>query len=90
MNNSQNTKLPIRYKIEDSLFKFDKNGYPTNDSIHKEFMRLVKIRNEWEDVWRSSTNPTEKSDAHTEFKQCLNYFRYYLNSFDEDILFNKK
>ena len=89
MNNLQNTKLPIRYKFEESLFKFDENGNLTNDSIHKEFMRLVELRDEWEDIWHSSTNPTEKYNAHREFNRCLNYFREFLNKFDEDILFNK-
>ena len=89
MNNLQKTKLPIRYRLGDSLFKFDENGYPTNDSIHKEFRRLVKLRDEWEDVWHTSTNPTIKSDAHIEFNICLDNFRKFLNTFDEDILFNK-
>lgn len=90
MEKLQNTKLPIRYRVVDCLLKLDENGNFTNDSIHKEFMRLVKIRDEWEDVWHTSTNPIEKSDAHTEFKHCLDAFRKFLNTFDEDILFNKK
>jgi len=90
MENLKNTKLPIYYKIQDSLFEFDVNHNPTNESIHKEFMRLVKLRNEWEDVWHSSTNPTEKEHAHREFIICLDWFKKFLNTFDEDILFNKK
>jgi hypothetical protein len=86
----QNKKLPNYYKIQDSLFEFDENHNPSNDSIHKEFMRLVKLRDEWEDVWRSTTNPSEKSDAHREFIICLDWFKKFLNTFDEDILFNKK
>jgi len=89
MENLKNTKLPIYYNIVEGLLEDDGNGGVTNKSIHKEFMRLVKIRDEWEDVWHSSTNPTEKSHAHTEFKHCLNYFRRFLNEFDEDVLFGK-
>lgn len=90
MKKLQNTKLPISYTIKQSLFKYDKNGNLTNDSIHKEFMRLVELRDEWEDVWHSSKNPIEKSHAHTEFLHCLKMFREFLNTFHEDILFNKK
>ena len=89
MNTLQNTKLPISYKLQDSLFTFDVNGNVTNESIHNEFMRLVELRDEWEDVWHSSTNPTEKEHAHREFIHCLNNFRRFLNEFDEDILFGK-
>jgi hypothetical protein len=90
MENLKNTKLPIPYKLQDSLFEFDVNNNPTNNSIHKEFMRLVKLRDEWEDIWHTSTNPYEKSNAHREFINCLDNFRRFLNTFDEDILFNKK